>query len=128
MSAMARFVSGNLFLLISILCAATSQVLLKGVLGGTESGGVRALVTTLLAPGRIGRTSIAALLVVAGFVAWLQALARLDLSYAYPIACASVLLVAFLSWLVLGEPLPPRAWLGTLLVLAGVALLAPGRA
>jgi undecaprenyl phosphate-alpha-L-ara4N flippase subunit ArnE len=65
--------------------------------------------------------------VASGFVCWLQALARLDLSYAYPLACASILVVAVLSWLVLGEPLSIRVWIGTLLVLAGVALLAPGR-
>jgi len=125
---MSRFVAGNLFLLASIACAASSQILLKGVLGETEAGGLRSLFAALLAPERILRTAIAAGLVGAGFLGWLQALARLDLSYAYPIACASVLVVAVLSWLVLGEPLSPRAWLGTVLVLTGIALLAPGRA
>jgi len=125
---MSRFVLGNLFLLASIGCAALSQVVLKGVLRASEPGDLRTLCTALLGPGRRVRTAAALTLVALGFLCWLQALARLELSYAYPIACASVLVVAFLSWIVLGEPLPARAWLGTLLVLAGVALLSPVRA
>ena len=125
---MSRFVAGNLCLVASIGCAALSQVLLRGVLRASDPGDLRALFSALLGPARLARTTIALTLVALGFLCWLQALARLELSYAYPIACASVLVVAFLSWIVLGEPLPARAWLGTLLVLAGVALLAPGRA
>ena len=129
MTGLSRFVAGNLFLGASIACAAVSQVLLRGVLRASAPGDLRALLgALLLGPGRLLRTAIAGTLVALGFVCWLQSLARLELSYAYPIACASILLVALLSWIVLGEPLSARAWLGTLLVLAGVALLAPGRA
>ena len=122
---MSRFVLGNVYLAASIGCAALSQVLLKGVLRASEPGDLGALVGALASPGRVARSGIALALVASGFVCWLQALARLDLSYAYPIACASILVVALLSWLVLGEPLSVRAWIGTLLVLAGVALLSP---
>ncbi len=125
---MSRFVLGNVFLAASIGCAALSQVLLKAVLRGSDPGDLRALLGALFASGRGATSGLALVLVASGFVCWLQALTRLDLSYAYPIACASILVVAFLSWLVLGEPLSARAWVGTLLVLAGVALLAPGRA
>jgi multidrug transporter EmrE-like cation transporter len=124
---MSRFALGNLFLAASIGCAALSQVLLKGVLRTSPPGDLGSLLSTLLGPGRFGRSALALALVASGFVCWLQALSRLDLSYAYPVACASILVVALLSWLVLGEPLSIRAWIGTLLVLAGVALLAPGR-
>lgn len=122
---MNRFVQGNLFLLASMISAATSQVLLKTVLRELPPGADWRAWSALLAPGRALRTVIAAALLVAGFAGWVLALSRLPLSYAYPVACASIVIVALLSALVLDEALTPRMWLGTLLVLAGVALLVP---
>ena len=58
-----------------------------------------------------------------GFCAWIASLSRLDLSYAYTLTCASALIVAALSVVVLGKSVSPRMWLGTILVTAGVGLL-----
>ena len=73
------------------------------------------------------RGSIALLLLVSGFLFWVLSLTRLDLSYAYPIACSSVLLVALMSAIFLGEAVTLRMWSGTVLILIGIALLTPPR-
>jgi drug/metabolite transporter (DMT)-like permease len=123
---MSRFLSGNLLLVLSMVCASTSQLLFKIWLtdaapDGVGPGTLRALMRSRAWPaGAAG-----AVLLVLGFAAWILCLSRLELSYAYPIACTSVLLVAVLAALVLGEAFTPRMWLGTALILIGVALLTP---
>jgi uncharacterized membrane protein len=62
-----------------------------------------------------------------GLVFWLLCLDRLNLSYAYPIACSSVLLVALFSGLFLGETVTLKMWSGTVLILIGIVLLMPAR-
>jgi drug/metabolite transporter (DMT)-like permease len=123
---MSKFLTGNLFLLLSMICASSSQVILKALLGEVGEGpqdwsAWRALLT----PERLLRGGGSILLVVAGFVFWLLSLARLELSYAYPVACSSILFVALLSVIFLGETVTPRMWLGTVLVLIGIVLLTP---
>jgi drug/metabolite transporter (DMT)-like permease len=65
-------------------------------------------------------------LLVAGFLLWVLCLTKLDLSYAYPVVCSSVLLVAFFSGLFLGETITVRTWCATALILAGLVLLGSG--
>ena len=71
------------------------------------------------------QNTIARSVSVAGFGFWVLALARLELSYAYPIACSSILFVALLSTVFLGEPMTPKMWVGTVMILVGVILLTP---
>jgi drug/metabolite transporter (DMT)-like permease len=125
---MSRFVAGNLFLLGSMACAAVSQLLLKVLLRELESAGTGAGwdgYRQWLTADRVFRGGLSATLLVAGFLFWLAALSRLELSYAYPIACSSIVLVALLSALFLGETVTPRMWLGTVLVLVGIVLVTP---
>jgi len=61
---------------------------------------------------------------VGGFNYWIICLIKLVLSYAYPIACGSALIVAILSVTILGETVTPKIWIGTLLIMAGTVLLA----
>jgi len=122
---MSRFAAGNVFLLLSMACAATAQIFLKQALDGVAPGLTWRSWQPLLAPDRAVRGGFALLLIVAGFVLWTLCLARLDLSYAYPIASGSILLVALLSVALLGESMSPRMWLGALLIVAGVLLLTP---
>jgi drug/metabolite transporter (DMT)-like permease len=123
---MSRFLVGNLFLLLSILGATAGHILLKAVVDevGTVTLGWP-MVQALLAPGRFWRGAGGASLVVVAFLFWLAALTRLDLSYAYPVACSSLLLVTLFSVVVLGEPVTLRIWVATVLILAGVILLMP---
>ena len=123
---MDRFLTGNMFLALSMLCAASSQVLIKQLLievnaVSFDSNTIRAL----LEGTRPWRGGTALVMVVVGFGFWILCLGRLNLSYAYPIACSSVLLVSLLSIVFLGEAMTPRMWFGTVLILGGVVLLMP---
>lgn len=123
---MSRFVAGNLFLLLSMVCASTSQLVLKSVLRGVDPPGLAwSSWQPFLESARLLRGGVALLLIVGGFGFWVLALARLELSYAYPIACCSILFVALLSAVFLGEPITGKMWLGTVLILVGVVLLTP---
>lgn len=123
---MTRFFYGNLFLLSSMICAATSQILLKGVLQEIAPPGLApSSWRPLLTSDRVLRGGAAGSLVVVGFVFWVLCLARLPLGYAYPVACSSIVIVALLGVLFLGESITPRMLVGTLLITLGVALLTP---
>jgi multidrug transporter EmrE-like cation transporter len=58
-------------------------------------------------------------------LAWLAVLVRYRLSYAYPLLALSYVLVyvGATSWSQLAEPATPERTIGTLLILAGVALV-----
>jgi len=123
---MSRFLVGNLFLLLSVVGATGGHVLLKSVVDDVKSSGLSwETVQALGTASRLLRGGAGAALVVVAFLFWLLALTRLDLSYAYPVACSSLLLVTLFSVVFLGEPVTLRIWVGTVLVLAGVALLMP---
>jgi len=115
-------------LIASILCAVSSQIMIKALLDEVQSvaEGWQA-VQELLSDGRLLRATVAGVLLVAGFLLWILCLTKLELSYAYPIACSSVLLVAFFSAHALGEAVSPRVWLGTVLILLGIVALGPTR-
>ena len=124
---MSRFLVGNLFLVLSMLCATASHILIKGLLDQLQPGSLSwGTLGQLLTGPRLFRGSAAAALLVVGFLSWLLCLSRLELSYAYPVASSSVLLVTAFSIAVLGESVSWRMWLGTLLILAGIILVRPG--
>ena len=59
-------------------------------------------------------------------ITWLLLISRVDLSFAYPMLGLSYVFVAFSSWLILGETLSPTRWLGTFVIVLGVALVSKG--
>ncbi|MBO6899319.1 MAG: EamA family transporter [Shimia sp.] len=61
-----------------------------------------------------------------GTVAWLFALKKLDLSAAYPFVALSFILVAFLSFAVLGEPPSKTRLLGTSFIVLGLVFIFAG--
>jgi multidrug transporter EmrE-like cation transporter len=125
---MSRFFVGNLFLLLAVISGTAGHVLLKSVVDDVKGGGISwQTVRALFAAERLWRGGGGAMLVVVSFVLWLISLTRLDLSYAYPVACSSLLLVTLFSVIFLGEPAGPRVWIATVLILAGVVLLAPAK-
>ncbi len=87
-----------------------------------------------LPPGEMCAAAVGALLnpwVAAGmvlltvfFVSFLIVLSWADLSYVLPATAPGYLLVAALSHWLLGETVSPWRWLGTALIVAGVALVA----
>ena len=123
---MSRFLLGNLFLLLSLFSAAGGHILLKAVIDDVKSTGInREMLRLLLSGERLVRGGLGGFLIVVAFVFWMLALTKLDLSYAYPIACSSVLLVTIFSAVFLGEPVTARTYLASALILVGIALLMP---
>jgi drug/metabolite transporter (DMT)-like permease len=55
---------------------------------------------------------------------WLVVLSRLDLSYAYLLLASMYVLIPLVSWLFLGERIPPMRWLGMGVVVLGVVIVA----
>lgn len=59
-----------------------------------------------------------------GALTWIAVLSRLNLSYAYPFLALNFILIALVSWLVLGETIPTMRWLGIGCICAGILLIA----
>ena len=57
-------------------------------------------------------------------VLWLVVLSRLDLSYAYLMLASMYVLIPLISWLFLGEQVPPMRWVGMVVVVLGVVIVA----
>ena len=123
---MTTFWIGNIYLLLAMLCAAGSHVLFKALLNEIGPLGFNwNSLYALFSYGRSARAFLAAMLLIAGFLFWILSLSRLNISYAYPIASASALLVTFFSVLFLEEAVSVRMWWGTALIVLGTILLAP---
>jgi drug/metabolite transporter (DMT)-like permease len=113
------------YILIAVLTSATGQVLLKK---GMASMGALTLTTNQLVSilWRIATNPyvvIGLIIYVCGTVFWLAALSRVDLSYAYPFASLSYVLMLIASWLLFSENITPVRLLGTMVVGMGVLLI-----
>jgi drug/metabolite transporter (DMT)-like permease len=113
------------YILISVLAGATGQILLKKGMG---SMGPLTLTTSQLGATlwRIGTNPfviIGLIIYVGGTVFWLTALSRVDLSYAYPFASLSYVVMLAASWLLFGENITSLRLLGTLVICVGVFLI-----
>ena len=125
---MSQFWQGNLFLALSMLTGASGQVMLKQylrIVGPVDPSFSSLAGITEKGSGVLAAS--AAVLLIAGFGFWLASLTRLDLSYAYPIACGSAVIVAIFSALFLHEPLTLRTIVATMIIVAGTGLLVSGR-
>lgn len=123
---MSRFVTGHAYLFLAMLCASGSQVMLKALLN--ETGPLsfdRSFFDSLLSSRSALRLAMVLVLLVGGFLFWVMSLSRLDVSYAYALACSSALIVTFLGVVFLGEIVSPKMWLGTVMIVLGTVLLAP---
>jgi uncharacterized membrane protein len=58
------------------------------------------------------------------FAAHMIVLSWADLSYVLPVTSVGYILVSILSWWILGEQVRPVRWLGTVVIIAGVSLVA----
>jgi len=123
---MSKFAMGNIFLFGSMLCTTASHVMIKGLIDDAGADGLTlSSLFELFTGPKLLRSILAGSLLVAGFLLWALCLSRLSLSYAYPVASTSVLLIALFSVVILGETISPRMWVGTVLILGGIVLLRP---
>jgi multidrug transporter EmrE-like cation transporter len=119
--------SGTLVLiLISVTLSACAQVLFKmGVapVPGQGAAGspslIGTVIATLLRPGVLGGLTLYGI----GTVIWLRALARTELSQAYPFVGLGFVMTAALGYVVFDEVLGPTRLVGIALVIAGVILV-----
>lgn len=99
---------------------ATGQVLFKLAsdrTGGADLAGLAGLLTN---PFLI----LALVIYGLGTIIWIYLLKSVPLSFAYPFMALTFCLVPLLAWYFLGEPLTWRKGFGTMLVMAGLVVIA----
>lgn len=114
-----------LYILLSVLGAASGQVLLKkgmSTLGPVNLSfeSVPSIVIDMISTPYI---PIGLSIFVASSFFWMIALSRVDLSYAYPFASLGYVIMLFASWQLLNEQINPLRLVGTLVVCLGVILI-----
>jgi multidrug transporter EmrE-like cation transporter len=113
-------------ILVSVSLSALAQISFKlGVTGvwshPVVAGGVAGgLVNSMLTPGVI----VGLALYGFGTLLWLTALARVDVSRAYPFVGLGFVLTAILGYAFFGDALTPQRIVGILVVMGGVWLVA----
>ena len=102
---------------------AAAQLLLRlGMRTGLPAGwtGIGLLLDVALRPGVVGGLACYAI----SLVLWLLVLSRTEASFAYPFLGVGFVIVALASFLLLGESFTLRKVTGTLIIAAGVAVMA----
>lgn len=116
-----------LLLAVSIILGAGGQLMFKAAARGlpsfAELGVVRLVLTMFATP-----------MILAGFacffvssVLWIIALRSVPLSVAYPMVALSYVIIFLGSHFLFAEPLGWRLWLGGLLIVSGIVLIAGQR-
>lgn len=113
------------YILVSVLAGATGQVLLKKGMGsmGPLTLSLGQLGSILWRIATNPYVIIGLSLYAGGALFWLAALSRVDLSYAYPFASLSYVIMLVASWQLFNENITPLRLLGTLVVCTGVFLI-----
>jgi drug/metabolite transporter (DMT)-like permease len=113
------------YILISVVTGAAGQLLLKR--GMMQLGPLTLEADQLLSLVWRLATSPYVLLglaiYVGGLIFWLLALSRVDLSFAYPFASLSYVIMLLASWLLFQEQITPLRLAGTAVVCLGVLLI-----
>ncbi len=116
-----------ILILVSVALSSIAQVILKSGMGSATSQidfavdgqilvGIKVLTNPIVIAGL--------LLYGLGAVLWLTVLARLDVSQAYPFVGLGFIFTMMLGYLVLGEHVGFQRVVGTMLIAAGVVLVA----
>jgi len=117
--------SALLLILISTVFGVAGQTALK--LGVSQPGAAESATGILSIVGLIFKSPwiiLGLFFYAAGALAWIAVLARLDLSVAYPFLALNFVLVTLSGRFLLGETVPPLRWLGILVIIAGILLVA----
>ena len=113
-------------ILLSVCLAALAQLTLKHGMNqvtasnGTAQLNAASLKAILTTPAVIGGLAIFG---VSAFV-WLLVLSRASLSFAYPFASLTYLLIVLADRFVLHEQVPPLRWAGVFFIMVGIVLVA----
>jgi drug/metabolite transporter (DMT)-like permease len=113
------------YILISVVAGAAGQILLKKGMGSmgplTLSLGQLFPLVWRLATNPYVVLGLA--IYMGGTLFWLTALSRVDLSYAYPFASLSYVVMLAASWRLFGEDITVMRVLGSLVIMLGVFLI-----
>jgi drug/metabolite transporter (DMT)-like permease len=113
-------------ILLSVGLAAVAQLTLKSGMNqiteanGTVSlsgGSLRAILSNVTVWGGLFLFGLSA-------VVWLFVLSRASLSFAYPFASLTYLLIVLVDRFVLDEAIPPARWAGVAFIMIGIVLVA----
>jgi drug/metabolite transporter (DMT)-like permease len=112
-------------ILISVTTGVAGQTVMKiGVSapGATEAtSNITSLVLLIL---RSPLVLLGLFLYGVGALAWIAVLSRLELSLAYPFLALNFVLITLSSRFLLGESVPSLRWLGILVIISGILLVA----
>jgi drug/metabolite transporter (DMT)-like permease len=114
-----------LYILFSVLISALGQVLLKKGMNnmGSITLSLNQLLSTLWKMVINPYVFIGLAIYLAGTVFWLAALSRVDLSYAYPFASLSYVIMLVASWIMFDEKITLSRLVGTFVIGIGVLLI-----
>jgi drug/metabolite transporter (DMT)-like permease len=117
-------------ILISVCLAAAAQLTLKHGVNqiGDRSGVLRFGVQSLRQIAGTPAIWGGLMLFGASAVVWLLVLSRASLSFAYPFAALTYLVILIFDRLVLHEEVTPLRWTGVILIMAGIVLVSRGPA
>ncbi len=113
------------YILISVLTSVVGQLLLK--VGMNKIGSITLSASQFLSITWKMATNpyvfIGLIIYLAGTIFWLAALSRVDLSYAYPFASLSYVVMLVASWMMFDEKITLSRLLGTVVIGIGVLLI-----
>ena len=118
--------AGHFYILLTLLFTVYGQLVLKwqmGQAGSMPEGGsdkILFLLQQFFNPWIISGLFSAFL----ASLAWMAAMTRFELNYAYPFMGLAFIVVMLFSVVFLKEPLTPRGIFGTLMVVAGLVVIA----
>ncbi len=121
----ARMNIAVIYILISVLGGAVGQILLKKGMSsmGPITLDLSHLLNTVWRMATNPYVFIGLAIYVTGTVFWLAALSRVNLSFAYPFASLSYVIMLLASWLILDEKISAMRLLGTVVIGLGVFLI-----
>ena len=117
--------SSFLLILLSVSFGVAGQTALK--LGVSQPGVAETATSVFSIIGLIFKSPLVLLglfFYAGGALAWIAVLARLDLSVAYPFLALNFVLVTLSGRFLLGETVPTLRWVGILVIIAGILLVA----
>jgi drug/metabolite transporter (DMT)-like permease len=113
------------YILVSVFSGAAGQIMLKQGMNrvGALTLSMDQIGAILWRMGTNPYVVLGLAMYVGGTVFWLAALSRVDLSYAYPFASLSYVVMLTASWYLFGENITPLRVLGSFVIVVGVFLI-----
>ena len=119
-------ITALLWLIPAMLFSTTGELFLKrgmNEIGSFDFAAVSAIIPTLLKIAMNPYIWVGMVGFIGGSVFWLSVISRAPLSLAYPMLSLSYVIVVVESWIFLNEGLHPLRVVGSLVIIAGVALV-----